>query len=158
LNQRVPGGSSSYSFGSAMFVRLLRGGLVVGGLVLLLAIVAVGLLGAPAWLLLLAAVLLLAVPVGVVALRRVEVVRFDESGYRVRLVRGTGVRQAPWRDVEDAVAGTVAGSRCVTLRLRDGRSTVVPVELLAGPEDAFVLDLQRRLNRGHGYRPLPRSR
>jgi hypothetical protein len=139
-----------------MFVRLLRGGLVVGGLVLLLAILAVALLDAPAWLLLVAAALLLAVPAAVVVLRRAEVVRLDETGYRVRLVRGAGVRQAVWRDVEDAVAGTVAGSRCVTLRLRDGRATVVPVELLAAPEDVFVLDLQRRLNRGHGYRPLPR--
>jgi hypothetical protein len=157
LNRLVPGGSSSYRFGSALFVRLLRGGLVVGGLVLLLVILAVAVLDAPAWLLLVAAVLLLAVPVVVAALRRVEVVRLDESGYRVRLVRGAGVRQAAWRDVEDAVAGQVAGSRCVTLRLRDGRATVVPVELLAVPEDAFVLDLQRRLNRGHGYRPLPGS-
>ena len=37
--------------------------------------------------------------------------RLDEDGYRVRLVRGAGVRAARWRDVEDAVAASPRGSR-----------------------------------------------
>jgi hypothetical protein len=107
--------------------------------------------------LLVAVVLWLLVLGSVVALRRGDVVRLDETGYRVRFVRGAGVRQASWKDVEDVTAPTVEGQRCVLLRLRDGRTTTVPVDVLAGSSDAFVKDLQQHLNRGHGYRRLPPS-
>lgn len=91
---------------------------------------------------------------GYLLTRRPWVVRLDDRGYQVRLVRGAGVQQARWTDVEDAVATTVAGERCVVLRLRDGRTTTVPVRLLAARPDGFVADLQEHLNRGHGYRRL----
>ena len=52
-------------------------------------------------------------------------------------------------------AVTVAGERCVVLRLRDGRTSTVPVGLLAGRTEDFVEDLRGHLNRGHGYRPVP---
>ena len=45
----------------------------------------------------------------------------------------------------------------MVLRLRDGRTTTIPVDVLAGSSDAFVKDLQQHLNRGHGYRRLPPS-
>ena len=102
-----------------------------------------------------AVVLCLVVLAGLAVLRRRDVVRLDETGYRVRSVRGAGVRQAPWKDVEDVTAPTVEGQRCVVLRLRDGRTTTIPVDVLAGSADAFVRDLQQHLNRGHGYRRLP---
>jgi hypothetical protein len=89
-----------------------------------------------------------------VLLRRASVVRLDEVGYRVRFVRGAGAEAARWTDVEDVVATTTSGERCVVLRLRDGRTTTVPVRLLAGDTDAFVKDLQAHLNTGHGYRRL----
>ena len=54
-------------------------------------------------------------------------VRLDDEGYQVRFVRGAGVKQARWKDVEDVVATTVADERCVVLRLRDGRTTTIPV-------------------------------
>ena len=85
------------------------------------------------------------------------VVRLDEGGYRVRSVRGAGVREARWKDVEDVTAPTVRGQRCVVLRLRDGRTTTIPVDVLAGSPDAFVRDLQEHLDAGHGYRRLPRA-
>jgi hypothetical protein len=132
----------------------------VGVLVLVWAALAVALSLSGALLatgLLVAVVLWLLVLVGVVALRRGDVVRLDETGYRVRFVRGAGVRQAPWKDVEDVTAPTVEGQRCVLLRLRDGRTTTLPVDVLAGSSDAFVKDLQQHLNRGHGYRRLPPS-
>jgi hypothetical protein len=56
--------------------------------------------------------------------------------------------------VEDAVATTVAGERCVVLRLRDGRTSTVPVGALAGSAAELVQDLQAHLDRGHGYRRL----
>jgi hypothetical protein len=156
FNRRVPSESSRYRFSNAFIVRLLRP-VIFGSVALLVLLgIAVAALSAPAWLLLVGVVLLLAATFGVAAIRRVDVVRLDEAGYQVRLVRGAGVRRAVWRDVEDVVATTWDGTRCVVLRLRDGRSTTVPVDVLAGSTDDFVLDLQRRLNHGHGYRRLPR--
>ncbi len=92
------------------------------------------------------------VGVGYLLTRRTYVVRADHDGYRVRLVRGAGVRAARWQDVEDVVATHVAGARCVQLRLRDGGSTTIPVDILAMDGDDFVRDLQNRLDQGHGYR------
>jgi hypothetical protein len=86
--------------------------------------------------------------------RRAAVVRLDEVGYQVQWVRGAGVTRGHWKDVEDVLATTVGGDRCVVLRRRDGTSTTIPVGILAGSADDFVRDLQQHLNRGHGYRPL----
>jgi hypothetical protein len=91
---------------------------------------------------------------GFLITRGATVMKLDDAGYRVRLVRGAGVKQARWTDVEDVVATHVAGERCVVLRLRDGRTTTVPVRMLAGSADGFVKDLQGHLNQGHGYRRI----
>ena len=91
---------------------------------------------------------------GLAVTRRGYVVRLDDAGYRVRFIRGAGVQQGRWKDVEDVVATTVAGERCVVLRLRDGRTTTVPVRALAGDPAEFVKDLQSHLNQGHGYRRI----
>jgi len=105
--------------------------------------------------LLVAVALWVAVLVTLALLRRRDVVRLDEVGYVVRLVRGAGVREARWKDVEDVTAPTVQGERCVVLRLRDGRTTTIPVDVLAGTVTMFVEDLQQHLDTGHGYRPVP---
>ena len=91
---------------------------------------------------------------GLLLTRKSAVVRLDENGYRVRLIRGAGVKQACWRDVDDVVATTVANERCVVLRLRDGRTTIVPVRVLGGSPEMFVKDLQSHLDKGHGYRRI----
>jgi len=148
--------ASDYRIAHALIVRLL-GALVagLGAFVLLLALV-VGLLGLPSAVLgtgIVLAVLAL-VAGGVLLLRGVVIVRLDDLGYRVRLVRGAGVTRARWADVEDAVAATVAGERCLVLRLRDGRTTTIPVRLLAGNADDLARDLQAHLDQGHGYRRL----
>jgi hypothetical protein len=153
--------SSNYRFAAPFIVRMMGIGLIaVGVFVLVWAGLALALSLPGAVLstgLLVAVVLWLLVLGGVMTLRRGDVVRLDETGYRVRFVRGAGVRQAPWKDVEDVTAPTLEGQRCVLLRLRDGRTTTVPVDVLAGSSDAFVKDLQQHLNRGHGYRRLPPS-
>ena len=103
------------------------------------------------------AVLLVVVAVfglGHLLVRRWYVVRLDPVGYRVRFVRGAGVAAARWTDVEDLAATTVAGARCAVLRLRDGRTTTVPVDVVEGSPEAFVDELRRRLDTGHGYRRL----
>jgi hypothetical protein len=127
----------------------------LGALVVLLTL-AVGLLDLPSGVLvavvLVGALLILAS--GLLFSRWATVVRLEDAGYRVRWVRGTGVTQARWTDVEDVVATTVAGERCVVLRLRDGRTTTIPVRMLGGNPDEFVKDLQSHLNTGHGYRRI----
>jgi hypothetical protein len=42
------------------------------------------------------------------------------------------------------------------LRLRDGRTTTIPVRLLDTDPDAFVRAVSAYLDRGRGYRRLPR--
>jgi hypothetical protein len=152
----IDGVTSEYRLSQALATRLL--GFYVAGLGVLVFLLTalVGLLALPV------AVLGVGVAVVVVAVvaggfmltRRATVVTLDDAGYRVRLVRGTGVSSARWVDVEDVLATEVAGERCVVLRLRDGRTTTVPVRVLAGSSDAFVRDLQEHLDRGHGYRRL----
>jgi hypothetical protein len=151
--------SSSYRFAAPFIVRMAGVGLVAVGVLVLVLAGLVAALSLPEAVLstglVVAVVLCLVVLAGLAVLRRRDVVRLEETGYRVRSVRGAGVRQAPWKDVEDVTAPTVEGQRCVVLRLRDGRTTTIPVDVLAGSADAFVRDLQQHLNRGHGYRRLP---
>lgn len=82
------------------------------------------------------------------------VVRMTAEGYRVQWVRGVGAESARWKDVEDAITTTVAEAPVVVLRLRDGRTTTIPVEMLAVDREAFVRDVQDHLQRGHGLRKL----
>jgi hypothetical protein len=79
---------------------------------------------------------------------RVTVVHLDESGYRVAIVRGVGVKQARWVDVEEAVTASPSGFPCVVLRLRDGGSTTIPVQALQGDPDDFARDVRSRLRAG----------
>jgi hypothetical protein len=147
---------SEYGFAQHLVVRFMGAALVAAGVALLVLAVLVEVISLPAVVLVVgvvAAVLVLGV-VGLLLTRRAAVVTLDDVGYRVRFVRGTGVARARWEDVEDVVATTVGNERCVVLRLRDGRTTVVPVRVLAATPDGFVNDLQEHLNAGHGYRRL----
>lgn len=91
---------------------------------------------------------------GFFLVRRWYVVRLDEVGYQVRFVRGAGAKQGRWADVDNLTTAVVAGTECVLLRLRDGRQTTIPVNLIEGDREEFVDELQRRLDHGHGYRRL----
>jgi hypothetical protein len=154
--------SSTYRFAGPFVVRLAGVGLALVGLLVLLLVGAVLVFSLPALALTVGLavglLLWLTVLAASAVLQRRDVVRLDARGYRVRHVRGAGVREARWTDVEDVTAPTVEGERCVVLRLRDGRSTTIPVDVLAGSADGFVADLRRHLDDGHGYRPVPRSR
>ncbi len=87
-------------------------------------------------------------------LRSVTVVHLDDEGYRVRGVRGVGTGQARWSEVQEAATASPRGIRCVVLRLVDGRTTTIPVDVLAVDGDELVRELQVRLRRGEGLRPL----
>jgi hypothetical protein len=78
---------------------------------------------------------------------RVSVVRLSPTGYRVSMVRGTGVKEARWSEVQDAVATQPDAGPCVVLRLKDGRSTTVPTQLLAADKDVFARDVRDHLAR-----------
>ncbi len=81
------------------------------------------------------------------AANRAYVVRLDSLGYEVRMVRGAGVKRGRWADVAQASTAEVGGQPCVVLALRDGRTTTVPVGVLAGDRDEFVTRV-RALLRG----------
>lgn len=147
---------SDYRLAAPVTVRILGAALVAAGLLVGLLAAVVAVVAWPGSVILVAALVLWAAiaALALLLLRLAPVVRLDDVGYRVRWVRGAGVREARWKDVEDVVATTVQGARCVVLRHRDGRTTTVPVDLLSGPVESFVEDLRSHLNRGHGYRPV----
>lgn len=91
---------------------------------------------------------------GFVLTRRAYVVRLGEQGYRVRMIRGAGVTEARWTEVDDAVTAAPRGLACVVLRLKDGRTTTIPVSALAADREEFVRDLRDHLQKGQGLRPL----
>ena len=82
------------------------------------------------------------------------VVRLDQAGYEVRMVRGAGVKRARWSEVEDVVTASPRDIPCVVLRLRDGATTTIPVEALAVDREQFIHELKAHLDRGQGLRPL----
>ncbi|RNL62079.1 hypothetical protein EFK50_09665 [Nocardioides marmoriginsengisoli] len=85
--------------------------------------------------------------------KRWYVVRLDEVGYQVRFVRGVGTATARWVEVEDLATTYVHEEECVLLRLRDGRSTTIPVNLIEGDREEFVDELRARLGGANRRRP-----
>ena len=138
---------SDYRLSPQLAARLLGASLLLWGVVLIAVTMVVVLFAAPAILVTGAAALCLVgiFATGVLLTRAAYVVRLTDDGYVVRFVRGAGVKRARWADVQDAVTATVAGSPCVVLRLRDGGSTTIPVELLAVDREEFVRTLQAHL-------------
>jgi len=147
---------TAYRLASGVVVRFV--GLALVGLALLLFVgtAVVALTGLPGDVLVLVVLLgaLGCLMLGWWLRTRAWVVRCTDDGYRVRLVRGAGVTEARWSAVEDAVTTVRHDVACVELRLRDGRTTTIPVGVLAVDRDQFVRELQSRLQRGHGLRPL----
>lgn len=145
-----------YGLAPVLRARLMGSFLALIGVVLLVMTVVVAALDLPPDIL---SVLVGLVIVGVFVLgfvlsKRLYVVRVDDTGYQVRFVRGAGRKRARWVDVEDLTTAVVAGSPCVVLRLREGRTTTIPVDLIEGDREQFVEELQRRLDAGHGYKRL----
>ena len=147
---------SEYRFAPAISARIVGGLLVVLAVLLAVATLVVAVAGLSALVLAAAAAVGVAAvfAVGHLLTRRVAVVRLDAAGYRVRLVRGAGVSAAAWAEVHEAVTSTPQGLPVVELKLVDGRSTTLPVTLLDTDREQFVRDLQGHLQRGQGLRPL----
>ncbi len=148
--------ASDYRLAPAFAARFV-GVLLVGlALALVVVTVLVAVLSLPSLTLLVAVVVGVAgVLVAAIAVsQRVAMVHLDEDGYRVRLVRGVGVAAADWREVEEAVTASPRGVPVLQLRLRDGRSTTIPVQALAADREEFARDLREHLQRGQRLRPL----
>lgn len=157
LNQRVTTdpGPTIYRLAPTVVARFVGLGFVVLAVLMFTGTALVAALDLPADLL----VVLLAlglVGVGTLAwwLRnRAWVLRCTPEGYAVGLVRGAGVDVAPWTAVEDAATLIRHDVPCVALRLRDGRTTTIPVGVLAVDKEEFVRELQARLQAARGLRP-----
>jgi hypothetical protein len=147
---------SEYRFAQPLVIRFMGGYLAVVGVFVFVVALLVAVLHLPTAVMTAGVVLVVVcvLAAGLLLTRIATVVRLDDAGYWVRLIRGAGVRRARWTDVEDVVTSTVAGERCVVLRLRDGRTTTVPVRVLAGRPEDFVKDLRQHLDKGHGYRRI----
>lgn len=150
---------SDYRVSPALTARLMGLGLVLVAVAVFVATLVVGLTRSSM------AIIVLVGIAGVLAvaglalwlLKRAVVLHTDDTGYLVRLVRGAGTREARWDEVEDAVTAELAGSPCLVLRLRDGRTTTVPVDALAVDRDQLVRDIQDRLQAGHGRPRIRRT-
>jgi hypothetical protein len=151
-----PESDPARSFGLAPSLRARLMGLGLAGLGLLLVVATLVVLLARLPLDILSVVVLLVLAgvfvLGFLVVRRWHVLELDRNGYRVRFVRGVGVAAARWSDVHDMVTSTVGGARCVVLRLRDGRSTTLPVDVVEGDSEELVRELGRRLSLAHGRR------
>jgi len=146
--------SHRYRLAPQVAVRLLGAGLVLVALVVIAATLLVALLPVPGVVLLVVVVLALGGLAGAAwwLRSRAWVLRLDDRGYVVRLVRGAGVTRARWDEVEEAVAALPQGRPCVVLHLRDGRTTTIPVEAVAGDREQLARDVRARLRQG-GVRP-----
>jgi hypothetical protein len=151
--------SSDYRLSPAIGARLLGSGLIGLALLVLVATVLAAVLDLSAVFVVVVAAVGLAVVLvaGYLLSRRAYVVRLGEDGYRVRLVRGAGVREARWIEVEDAVAASPHGVDCLVLRLRDGRTTTIPVQVLAADREEFARQVRAHLEGSAGGSPPRRT-
>jgi len=152
----TPAGPVDFALAPALRLRLLGSGLVAIGLVVALGVLVTWVTDLPtafvSGLIVLGAIG--AVALGLLVGVRHWVLRLDDTGYRVRVLRTAEARSARWTDVLDLQTGTVSGTSCLVLRLRDGRTTALPVDAIEGDPVALTEALTTHLDRGHGYRRL----
>lgn len=147
--------SSGYRLAPPLAARLVGLASVASAALLMVATLLTAVLNGPLWVLIVGGVLGVASVVTLAAATRaLPVLRIDDEGYRVRWVRGAGVTAAHWRDVTGAAAASPGGIDCVVLRLRDGRTTSLPIDALGVDRKAFVAEIREHLKRGEGLRPL----
>jgi len=146
-NARVSSTPQIYRPHRALVARVLGTGILVLALLVVAATVVLTVVGAPEWVLVflvLAYIAAFAV-LATWAVKTAWIVRLDETGYRVRLVKGAGVRSAAWADVADLAATELGGFPCLELTLTDGRATTIPVEVMDGDREQFVRDVREHL-------------
>ncbi len=140
--------ASEYGVSPALTARLLGVALGVVGLVVLVATAIVIATSAAALIVALTAmagVLLMSIAAWWLT-RRAVVIRLDDQGYRIRYVRGAGEVSSRWADVVDAALTPVAQTSCLVIRLRNGRTTTLPLEVIRHPRKLWA-DCEERLAR-----------
>jgi len=144
-------GIREYGLSRALRARLMGALLATTGVVLLVVTVVTAVAGVSGRVMagLVLVALLGVVVTGVLLGRGWYVVRLDDTGYRVRFVRGVGRSAARWTDVEDVATAFVSGNPCVVLRLRNGGTSTLPVDVLEGDREELVDELP---SRGDGLR------
>lgn len=138
-----------YRLSSSLVVRLVGAALVVTALLVLVATLVTAVAGSSLWPVVAVAVVGVAAAAGLAwwLVRRAYVVRVDDVGYDVRLLRGPGVRRARWADVAAVSTAEVAGLPSVVVALRDGETTTLPMAAIAADRDEFLTNLRNRLPR-----------
>ncbi len=138
-----------YRLAPSLVVRLTGAAMLVAALAVLVATLVTATTGVGPGAILVVAVLGLGAVAGFGwwASSRAYVVRLDQLGYQVRLVRGAGVARARWVDVARASTAELRGTPCVVLSLRDGRTTTIPTAALAADRDEFVAEVRKLLRR-----------
>jgi len=145
------GSATTYRLAPALVVRMVGRSLV--GLAVLVAVataagVLLGTGGAVAGVVALTG--LVAVAVRAWYLFRVaRAVRLADDGYAVRLLGGVGATSASWLQVQEVVAAGPGAQPYLVLRLRDGRSTRLPMAALAADADDVALEVRRRVRDAH---------
>jgi hypothetical protein len=142
---------TSYGLAPALGMRLVGRSLVSLG-VLVVVGTAIGLLVGGGW-----AVTGVVAVVGVLAvagwawwlLRRAQALRLTADGYAVHLLGGVGTTTAAWSQVDEVVAASPGGERCLVLTLTDGRVTRLPMAALAADADEVAIDVRRRVRDAH---------
>ena len=139
----MQGVTTDYPFSPALRARLLGTLLTLLGVVVFVTALMAFVLRWQPWVIGLVALLVVAAVVlmGSLLSSRAYVVRTDAQGYRVRFVRGAGAKSARWSDVEELATATVGGDKCVVVRLKDGRTTTIPVSVLAVDPEQFVREV-----------------
>ena len=94
---------------------------------------------------------------GVRVLRSPVIVRLDDEGLEVRVLRGAGPAAVLWTAVRTVRRETLRPGPCVVVGLADGRRTVVPERLVDEGGDALADALRGRLDAARGQRRLTRS-
>ncbi len=136
-----------YRMTPVLVARLAAGPLVaLGGLVVVVGVV-VALAGWPRLTVALVAGAGLAGVLGYAGWLRwgADLVRLDDTGYRIRFLRDLGPRAGAWTDVRQAVAASPGGVPCLLLHRHDGQDTVLPVGMLDADRDRFAEDVVARL-------------
>lgn len=149
MSSTQPSGVTDYRLAAPVMARFVGAYLVLLALVLLVvtAVVVAADLNADLLVLVLGVGLLGLIGLGWWLRSRLVVVRLTDAGYQVRMIRAAGATDARWAEVEDAVAAAPSGIDCLVLRLRDGRSTTIPMQLVAADKDDFARDVREHLRR-----------
>lgn len=140
----------------ALRARILGAGIVVVAVVLLALVLLAWLLSLPGTVVTVVVVVVVAALAALLGLLLPAhwVLRLDEDGFRIRGLRSAEATSARWSDVLDVRVATVEGVRCSVIRLRDGRTATLPVDVLGGDPEELVHVIAAQLDRTHGYKRL----